>query len=57
VTYGPAFAKLIEEMRSEEFRKAFEAKFDVDLINRPDMITVRGRCSEKDGKIPHRPQT
>src|SRR5207237_852188 len=24
VTYGPAFATLIEEMRSEEFRKAFE---------------------------------
>src|SRR6476660_8825290 len=46
VTYGTAFAKLIEEMR-----KAFEAKFDVDLTNRPDMITVRGRCSEKDGKI------
>jgi hypothetical protein len=35
VTYGTAFAKLIEEMRSEEFRKAFEAKFDVDLTNRP----------------------
>jgi SM-20-related protein len=51
VTYGPAFVQLIEEMRSEEFRKAFEAKFDVDLTNRPDMITVRGRCSEKDGKI------
>jgi SM-20-related protein len=51
VTYGPAFAKLVEEMRSEKFRKAFEAKFDVDLTNRPDMITVRGRCSEKDGKI------
>jgi SM-20-related protein len=51
VTYGPAFAKLIEEMRSEEFRKAFEEKFNIDLTNRPDMITVRGRCSEKDGKI------
>jgi SM-20-related protein len=51
VTYGRAFAKLIEEMRSEEFRKAFEEKFEVDLTNRPDMITVRGRCSEKDGKI------
>ena len=51
VTYGPAFAKLIDEMRSEEFRKAFEGKFNVDLTNRPDMITVRGRCSEKDGKI------
>jgi SM-20-related protein len=51
VSYGPVFAKLIEEMRSEEFRKAFEEKFEVDLTNRPDMITVRGRCSEKDGKI------
>jgi SM-20-related protein len=51
VTYGPGFAKLIEEMRSEEFRKTFEEKFNIDLTNRPDMITVRGRCSEKDGKI------
>src|SRR6267378_1559714 len=51
VTYGPGFAKLIEEMRSEEFRKTFEEKFNIDLSNRPDMITVRGRCSEKDGKI------
>jgi hypothetical protein len=51
VTYGPGFAKLIEEMRSEEFRKAFEEKFNLDLTNRPDMITVRGRCSDKDGKI------
>jgi SM-20-related protein len=51
VTYGSAFAKLIEEMRSDEFRKAFEEKFNIDLTNRPDMITVRGRCSEKDGKI------
>ncbi len=38
-------------MRSNEFRKAFEEKFNIDLTNRPDMITVRGRCSEKDGKI------
>ena len=51
VTYGSAFAKLVEEMRSDEFRKAFEVKFGIDLNNRPDMITVRGRCSEKDGKI------
>ena len=51
VTYGTAFAKLVEEMRSDEFRKAFEEKFAIDLSNRPDMITVRGRCSEKDGKI------
>jgi hypothetical protein len=51
VSYGPAFANLIEEMRSAAFRQAFEEKFSLDLTNRPDMITVRGRCSEKDGKI------
>jgi hypothetical protein len=51
VTYGSAFSKLIDEMRSDEFRKAFEEKFNLDLTDRPDMITVRGRCSEKDGKI------
>jgi SM-20-related protein len=51
VTFGPAFTKLIAEMRSEEFRKVFEEKFNIDLTNRPEMITVRGRCSEKDGKI------
>jgi SM-20-related protein len=51
VRYGPGFAKLIDEMRSEDFRKAFEEKFNINLTNRPDMITVRGRCSEKDGKI------
>jgi len=51
VTYGPGFATLIEQLRSDEFRQAFEEKFNVDLANRPDMITVRGRCSEKDGKI------
>ncbi|PYI96886.1 MAG: hypothetical protein DMF00_14455, partial [Verrucomicrobia bacterium] len=31
VSYGRAFAKLVEEMRSEEFRKAFEEKFGIDL--------------------------
>ena len=51
VTYGSAFAKLVGQMRSDEFRNAFEEKFSIDLTNRPDMITVRGRCSEKDGKI------
>jgi len=51
VTYGPGFATLIEQLRSDEFRQAFEEKFNVDLANCPDMITVRGRCSEKDGKI------
>src|SRR6184192_1521916 len=38
-------------LREVTYGPAFEEKFNVDLTNRPDMITVRGRCSEKDGKI------
>lgn len=49
--YGPVFGQLLEELRGPEMRKAFEEKFDLDLTNRPTMITVRGRCSSKDGRI------
>jgi hypothetical protein len=51
VTYGPAFAALIEELRGDAVRTAFERKFAVDLTNRPTMFTVRGRSSERDGQI------
>lgn len=51
VHYGPAFQKLVEELRGPEMRAAFEEKFGLDLSGRPTMITVRGRCWEKDGNI------
>lgn len=51
VTYGPGFARLVEELNGPEMRAAFEEKFGVDLGSRPTMITVRGFCSPKDGKI------
>ena len=51
VTYGPAFAALIEELRGDAVREAFERKFTVDLKNRPTMFTVRGRSAERDGQI------
>jgi SM-20-related protein len=51
LTFGPKFKELIDDLNSPEFRAAFERKFSIDLANRPTMITVRGRCSEKDGKI------
>jgi SM-20-related protein len=50
-TYGPAFGELLDELRGPEMRRAFEEKFDLDLTGRPTMITVRGRCSPKDGRI------
>jgi SM-20-related protein len=51
VTYGPAFQELINHLNGADMRAAFERKFQIDLNGRPSMITVRGRCSEKDGKI------
>ena len=51
LSYGSNFAELLDEMASEEFRKAFEDKFGLDLAGRPYTVTVRGRCSPKDGRI------
>ncbi len=51
VTFGTAFRDLIEELRGDEMRLAFEEKFGLDLSDRPTMVTVRGRCWEKDGNI------
>ncbi len=45
------FADLLKEMDGPEFRKAVEAKFDIDLGGKPTMYTVRGRCRATDGKI------
>jgi hypothetical protein len=49
--FGPRFRDLIEEIRSEPVARAFSEKFDMDLMGRPLMINVRGRCQEKDGRI------
>ena len=49
--FGPAFAALSEEMRTPEIEAAFADKFDIDLAGRPIMVTVRGQCRAKDGRI------
>jgi len=51
VEYGPAFSALLAEMQGPELKAAFEEKFDIDLSNRPTMVTVRGRAQAKDGRI------
>ncbi|MBB4303549.1 hypothetical protein GGD81_002592 [Rhodobium orientis] len=51
LSYGPAFAELIEEIRSPELEEILSEKFDIDLSGKPIMITVRGRCRASDGKI------
>jgi SM-20-related protein len=45
------FAGLLEDLHSEEFRRAIESKFGVDLEGRPTMTTVRGYVRKKDGEI------
>lgn len=49
--FGSTFAAFMDELRSIPVRNAFAAKFGVDLSDKPTMITVRGRCSERDGSI------
>jgi hypothetical protein len=48
---GPSMQKLVAEIGGDEFRKAVEEKFGLDLAGRPPMITLRGRSREKDGRI------
>jgi hypothetical protein len=48
---GPAFDALVRELKGDTMRRAFEDKFGVNLAGRPTMVTVRGRCSERDGRI------
>ena len=45
------FATLMQEMQSDELRDLIGERLGMDLTNRPPMITVRGRTSEKDGEI------
>lgn len=51
VAYGPAFARLLDQLETDEFRAAFERKFDIDLTGRPSTVTVRGWCGPGDGRI------
>ena len=49
--YGPAFQAFLNTLTGDEFRAAFEEKFDTDLAGRPTVVTVRGRCGPRDGHI------
>lgn len=49
--YGPAFAKLIEAIQSQEMAEIVGEKFGMKLAGKPLMISVRGQCQLKDGRI------
>jgi hypothetical protein len=48
---GPSFAQLVAELEDAPLRAAIEAKFAIDLANRPTMVTVRGFSDGSDGRI------
>ncbi len=49
--YGPAFAQLLAAVHAPDMTAAFAEKFDMDLTDRPVMVTVRGQAQAKDGRI------
>ncbi len=49
--FGPAFGRFVAELEGETMRRAFAAKFAVDLVGRPTMVTVRGQARPSDGTI------
>jgi hypothetical protein len=51
ISYGPRFMALLEELKDDEFRFVMEQKFHVALEGHPELITVRGQCRARDGKI------
>lgn len=45
------FEALIREIQGPELRRVLEEKFHLDLSSKPLMVTVRGQCQKKDGRI------
>jgi hypothetical protein len=51
VTYGPAFAALIDALRGRAFAAHVERKFDLDLRGCATTIGIRRFCEATDGNI------
>jgi hypothetical protein len=51
LSYGPNFAALVDELLEPEVEQALGAALGVDLSGRRRMVTVRGRCRMRDGRI------
>lgn len=51
MSYGPAFARLIEAIRSPDLEAVIARKLGADLRDKPMMITVRSHCRARDGRI------
>ena len=54
--YGGAFAELVADIESADLEAILEDKFGLTLSSRPLMITVRGHCRRRDGRIHNDPK-
>ncbi len=48
---GPALSALIDDLTSDRFRAAMGELFSVELEGRPAVVTLRGQCGPRDGRI------
>jgi SM-20-related protein len=51
VRLGPAARDLVQQMEGKRLRDLIAARFGLDLAGAPTMLTLRGRTSERDGRI------
>jgi len=51
LAYAPAFARLVDDIDSQEMEDVMAQKYGVDLSDKPLMITVRGQAQKKDGRV------
>jgi SM-20-related protein len=51
LTYGAAFEKLMEELRSTAVATVLGEQFDMELASLPTTVTVRKFCERTDGNI------
>lgn len=51
LNYGPFFGALIDDLLGPEFERTLGAALDIDLSGRARLVTVRGHCRERDGRV------
>ncbi len=51
VNYEPLFGQLLAQLEGDELRQIIAEKFDIDLNEKPTMVTFRGIMRQKDGRI------
>lgn len=51
ISGGPRFEELVADIEGPALRAALAEKFGLDLTSLPLMVTVRGWCQAKDGRI------